>query len=119
VNLWTAFESVFQAILRKPQEGEGEEWNIKEGNAGLERPPTNTASRNKIQRKIGAGAASPKVQHRRGASPAGSHLVQHTQGFDEGQGKRHRSASAIGYMSVPLAYEGRRIKDDEAWMIEE
>jgi hypothetical protein len=30
----------------------------------------------------------------------------------------HASASAVGYMFVPLVYQGRRI-NDEAWMIAE
>jgi hypothetical protein len=41
------------------------------------------------------------------------HIVQNAQGFGEGQGKRHRSASAVGYMFVPLVYQGRRMKEDD------
>jgi hypothetical protein len=41
------------------------------------------------------------------------HIVQHTRGGSE----RDRNVSAVGYMFVPLACPGRRIKHDEAQMI--
>ncbi|KAJ7796416.1 hypothetical protein B0H13DRAFT_1934590 [Mycena leptocephala] len=81
--------------------GQGIEYKI-EGEDGIERSPTNATSQNKIQRKFGAGAASPKVieeNHR----PV-PHIAQHTRWESE----RYGSASAVGYMSVPLVYQGQR-----------
>jgi hypothetical protein len=67
-----------------------------EGEDGIVRSPANAASQNKIRRKI--GAASPKVIIEKHHWPV-LHIVQHTRGGSE----RHQSASALGYMLVPLA----------------
>jgi hypothetical protein len=77
--------------------GQGIENKI-EGGDGIVRSPANTASQNKIQRKI--GAASPKVIIEKHHWPV-LNIVQHTRGGS----KRHQSASEVETSQVRFSLQ--------------